>query len=251
MTSKTADNKTDVVLDDLCARNASVELHHISRRDELTVARTRLLGMDENVLYLDKPQSIGKKIHFRKGQRISVNTLVNGVRLRFETEVVDPSCKIELNENVRVRGLTLTRPVKIIDGQRRNDYRASTVCFDTIVVSVHVAGRLAPNASSIDASRFTGRMVNLSRGGLLIKVDREERQEYAYGKQYFASFVLPDDDKELTFWVELRHHRTILEGEADLLGMKFFQWPRDGYNRKQAATGRFIVEVQRRGLRNR
>jgi c-di-GMP-binding flagellar brake protein YcgR len=251
MTVKSADSKIDELLGELCDRNVPVELHHIKPNGELIVARSRLLGRDSTRLLLDKPQSIGQKVTFRAGHHLTVYTQIGGSRYRFETQVVEPFCKFDLNDEVRVRGLSISAPTQVADGQRRNDYRASTVSFDSIIVDAHEAGPHAPESCPVDAGRFAGQMVNLSRGGLLMKVAHSDRRDFGFGEQFFVTFALSDTDEALTFWGELRHDRRIRDGESHLIGFKFFHWPKDDFERKQRRLGQFVAEAQRLALRNR
>lgn len=236
------------ILEAACARNLSVEIHCQSS-GSLQVARSRLLAVDEAGAYLDSPQNDGRGIRFMEGVEVHVYLTVDDGWRMFRSRVTRSSCKIKLNATKTVLGMAISLPAQMEQTQRREDFRVSVACGEAIAAQLHTASHDDPNCCPLDAKRFGGRLVDLSAGGLALRVDASEHGSFRPGDRYFVSYVLPDGQGEMTCLVEVRHAGPILDGDATRLGVKFLPWnePETKFNIRRLT--RYGTELQRKGVR--
>lgn len=235
-------------LEAACARNQSVEIH-CQMSGSLQVARSRLLALDDAAVYLDSPQNDGKGIRFGQGAEVHIYLSVNDGWRMFRSRVTRSSCKIKLNSAKTVLGMAVSIPSRMEETQRRQEFRVSLACCESVTARLHMASRDDPNCCPLDVERFDGRLVDLSAGGLALRVDVSERRNFRVGEHCFVSYVLPDGQGEMTCLVEVRHTKSILDGEATRLGVKFISWnePETKFNVRRMT--RFGTELQRKGVR--
>jgi c-di-GMP-binding flagellar brake protein YcgR len=239
------------VLDEVCARNVSVELHAGAIRDRIVVSRTRILHADDETLYLDKPRTEGRSVAWSAGDVIDVHFSFRGKRYCFRSRVRQAHVIVNINATTRVRGISIVRPASIDSGQRRSDFRVSVASYDPIVVCMHDAPSIRPDVCPIDAGRFAGRLVNISVGGASVRVGSEQRRSFQDGDYFFISFSVPGEGCEQVFLAELRHARRILDGDAHLLGLQFQNWPEFEMRSKRKSLSRIVTDVERKHARRR
>jgi c-di-GMP-binding flagellar brake protein YcgR len=239
------------ILEEACARNLAVELHHTTLNDELFVARTRFLGMSGNTLFIDTPRSVGKPFTCARGKSISIYFQLNGLQFAFRSQVTQPECVVNLNQKKRVHGVGIARPERVEEGQRREDFRISLACIDPIVVWLHTVNDVEAGYSALDAPRFTGRLVDASRGGMCVLVDVEQQRNFREGDHFCATCVLPEKLLEITLLVQLRHTRRIRDGQAARLGLKFVHWAPEFTRPFLQDFARFCAHLERQSVRRK
>ncbi len=245
MRSATDINEGIALLQEACARNTPVELHHYSTTDELIVLRSRVLGMDAEHLYLDRAQRIGGTLTLRAGKTVTAYLLLHGKRYSFGTKVVHADCPVALNAQTQVRGMAVRKPRRVEEGQRREDFRISLACIDPIEAALHEVTSEDMNSCSLDAGRFVGRLVDISRGGCSVRVEAEERRSFMPGERFFIMFEASTHGG-LVLPVEMCHAREILEGEANRIGLKVLAWNRVITKPHIQRLARFCADVERR-----
>jgi c-di-GMP-binding flagellar brake protein YcgR len=258
------DGRTDLeksvqTIQEACDRNIPLELHYINNNvsnqrvePDILYAQTRMLGVDDTKIYLDAPQSIGKKVHLRIGWKVDAFFTYQNNLYTFRTAITDLNCLVELNQEKTVVGMCLATPMQIRVGQRREDHRINLVGLRPFPVDLHETNKEDPNACPITAKRFTGLGVNISRGGISIRMEGEQRFLPRFGQWFFLSFVLPDDTKPMFFLVELRNLREVEKSESRRFGFQFYRWPDSTRMReKQARLGRFLAAKERSTLRKK
>jgi len=244
------------ILQEACDRNVPLQLHYVNpnlskerTEPDVLVAYTRLLKVDKEKIYLDCPQHIGKQVRLCSGRRVDGYFTMQGVIFKFQTLVTDLNILIELNKHKKIVGMCLATPHLITEGQRREDHRISVSAREAIPVAVHEGINDTPGQTLLDAKRFRATIVNLSRGGVALKFEDENRFLLKYGQWYYLAFRLPDEKDELLFMAELRHITEILEGEARRVGFQFLNWPDALEMRsKLAILNRFLANTERSQL---
>lgn len=239
------------ILEGACARNAAMELHSRTASDELIVAKTRLLDLDRRHLYIDRPQINGKPTSPKRGHEYAAYLQLSGKWYAFRTRVANAGCSVKLNANTQVRGCAVSRPAKIEEGQRREDFRLSVASLDPVDVHFHEVHRKNPDVCPLDTKRFRGRLVDISRGGWAVRIDAQERRSFAIDELFFVSAMLPLNIGEITLLVQSRHCRSILRGEAFRIGFKFVNWNPGFTLQHLRAVGKFCRDLERHMIRRR
>ncbi len=248
---------TVAVLQEACDRNVPVELHYLnpagSRQGlapDILHAQARLLAIDDEHVYLDSPQDIGKHVQIGRGRQVDAYFVFQGKIYKFRSTVTKVQCLVELNRKKRIVGMSLAAPRKVAEGQRREDHRVSLASQDPIKVSLHEAPQDDPDSCPITARRFKGLAVNLSRGGISVRVDGNDRHRFVVGRYFYVSFRLPEDAEEMIFLAEARHSVEILRGAAGRVGFQFLRWPNQiEMRQKTKRLGQYLNEVERSSLR--
>ena len=244
-TTNTKKDKCAEILDSACARNLPVEIHYTNSEDELVIARSRILAVDEENVFLDSPSSDAGSYSPERGQEISAFLLLNKQRLCFDTHVTKSRCFVDLNEQTKVAGFAVSRPKKVGEAQRRQDFRMSVASISHIEVRMHGVLDSDTHKCPIDSVRFHGALVDISRGGICVTVDASQRQKFVTREQIFADFLLPQGHGEIVMLSELRHVKQILNGDANKIGLRFVPW-NPQFTKPQIQTiSRFCADLQR------
>ncbi len=246
---KTETNTSSRTLESACARNVSVELHQSGADDEVLVAFSRLLDLDVRNVYLDKPKSRGTPLAFGQGKVVDVHLSLAGDRYVFRARVTQPVCTVKLNASTRVRGMSLSRPTVLDDGQRREDFRVSLASIDPVDVHFHTFDTGNVNRCQVDAERFRGQLIDLSRGGISVRVAVEDRATLRVDEQFFVHCRFPDDVGEITMLAQVAHVRSIVHGEAVRAGLRFLPWCQSFTAPHHETIARFSIDQQRRSIR--
>lgn len=246
-------DKCNAVLGEAVARGLPVELQLLDEQCELKVAKTRLIAMDGEVLYLDAPEADLERIHIRRGQVCDASFCIDDNRYVFETEVITGKTLIRLNEQKSVLGLILRRPMSILHGQRRNHFRVSLVNEEAVVVSLHAADEDAETGAvscPIAGPRFHARLVNLSAGGVSLLARASDVGDVLVGGRLFLALKLPGDESVYEMYCDVRQRRAISDGAAVRLGLRFKAWPDlRTLSRQQEHLQRHITILQRQQLK--
>lgn len=246
----TRDGQTAALLAEACARNSSIELQYDAPGGETMVAKSRILGLDGDHLFLDHPQSIGKVVEFKTGQAIDAYLVLADTRYAFRSLVTELGCIVEINDRKRVVGIVIRRPANIRPGQRRSGFRVGLLGVDAIEPRLHTAIADDRGICPVDAHVFTATLVNLSIGGAGLRVDRADGVQLKLNDPLFMTFFLPGEEEEFYFLTEVRQTRPIDGENAMRAGLKIKAWPtRRDLERTQQRLQRYITEVQRRKLR--
>ncbi len=236
------------LLREACARNAAAELHYRTGDDQLVTARVRLLDVDAETIYTDRPQSIGKSVRFRERQVVVVHFLLSGTRYAFRARVVKPHCFVQLNANQRVPGMAIGQPGAIRPHQRRADFRMSLASHKVVAV-IHRGSAEDGGSCPVQARPLKALLTNISAGGVCTVVDRAEARDWRLGDTFFVNFELPAVDDDFHMMAELRHTRPIHDGLSVVAGLKFRPWSLVRMRAVVRRITRFIASEQRRQLR--
>lgn len=250
MSTKTNQVSSDVhdAIDRACARNAPAELHY-SANNETHIARIRLIKIEGNEIYADAPLSSDSKTALSKHQPVIIHTMIDNTRYAFQTRVERVFTMVDLNAKKRIRAITFAIPRQIKQQQRREYYRVSVAGHDDIRIDFCPTLPDRSDCCSIDAKHFSGRLVNISTGGLLVIVPVSQHRGFRFGERFFVEFELPDIEDPFQLSVEMRHFRKVHENTDTLVGLKFktdVNWP---VRPLVQQITRFIANEERRQLR--
>lgn len=244
------DNLTDAeILAAGCERNARVEIHKHTGDATIPVARARMMCMDEERLYLDEPQTIGKQVEMGKGTAVDAFFSLGDGLFTFSTTVASMNCRVRLNGAKTLIGMALDIPRTIKQGQRRSRYRTSLAMQTPIKVSMHQASSDL-GSSPIDADRVEGRLVDASEGGFGVMLDFDRPLKYKLYEKWVVQFHIPGEPDLTLLGCELRQIRTIREGESMKLGLLALPWPDQRAMRSQMLPlTKYLTSVERRLLK--
>jgi c-di-GMP-binding flagellar brake protein YcgR len=249
MTEKTQTADIDVpeLLAMACARNLSVEFH-FEEDNEFRRARTRLLKIDGQTLHIDLPKCIGKRFTLRSRQIVTVYFRLAQTDYAFKSQVIGPIISTGLNHKKRVEGAVLRMPSSVRQQQRRNDYRVS-IALHNIAASFGRLDNAKSDRAPIGATRYEGRVVNLSGGGVAVTVAAVAGLKFRVNDQYRITFDLPGVEQCLVLPVEVRSVRTMHNHQTLLIGFEFRARYQAENRRQIHQICKFITEEQRRQIR--
>lgn len=246
MTQTEATCRVDEVLTEACDRNTAVELHVHMRGGGLVVAKSRIVKIDDQQLYLDKPEATGQKLNLQDGLPLDVHFAIRRERFFFKSTLTDARAHINVNEHNKIIGLTIARPTAIKSGQRRNDFRVELANMRRIDVLLHDAATVKPDLCPLDTKRFSAELIDVSAGGLRVKVDRSERDEFHATDRFFALFPLPDDLRtDAVFLVKPVHWSASEDRSQNFVGLQLIPWPEVEFARNQRRLARFVAKIER------
>lgn len=246
---KTRPQPAESILAEACARNLPVELRQ-KESDDRTVARSRILAADDDLLLFDEPQRIGGTLHFSRGQQLEVYLLLRDRLYTFDTTVERGRCVVDLNARKQVTGMAVRRPEYVHDAQRRLTFRVSLACLDPIRVEVHECDQAPGDCAPLDAEHFRGTLVDISLGGAAVTIGGVQAAAFEIGQPLFIGFRLPHDDTRFELRADVRQVRSFQDDTVVRLGIRFHPWPTTHeFDHRQIVLQRFITEVQRRSLK--
>jgi c-di-GMP-binding flagellar brake protein YcgR len=237
------------VLRQACQRNTPAELHFPHEGAGLITARVRMLRIEEDQIYVDRPQAGGSPLSLDPGRSVTVHFLVGGTRYAFDSRIRRPHCLVQLNASQQIAGTALAIPAEVRQQQRRADFRLSLAGYEGVVAKIHAGVREGGGSCAIDARVVSARLVNISTGGLGVLLDTSATAGWRVGAVFFMSFSLPEVEVEFCMMTELRHLERIHEGASTVAGFIFLPWelcPLQPYARR---ISRFIATEQRKQLR--
>lgn len=231
-----------------CARNQAIDLHY-KHDGQPKIAHARLIEYTDEELRIDRPSTDGREALLTEQQEITAFFADDSRFYSFATRILQTRVRMELNRDKRILGVTLETPTQIIEEQRRHAYRLSLAKYE---VKVFLSdGSVGADTLQDDPKRLTGRIVNLSVGGMAVLVPIKGVPPLRSGELFAATFSLPNQDDPLYYIAELRHVRRVRDGLNGLAGFRFTsQGPRDVVRQSQRIH-QFIIGEQRRHLRRR
>jgi len=168
-----------------------MEIHAVQRSSGVTViARTRLLGINDENLIFDSLQYRPNSDRIPVGATVEARFLLDGKRYGFVSRFLKDRVVFQLNKQQRLRGIALAKPASVSEEQRRNNFRVSLVGSKATPVSIVRAHDQISDACRIDGYVGTGQIVNLSASGMGLQVDRSVLPKAAEGELYYLTFDL-------------------------------------------------------------
>ena len=237
------------ILDRLCARNQSVELHYVHNGVRRT-ARARLLELRDDVVLLSRPQAIGSAVVLRERTVVNVYVLDHGEMYSFQTRVQRGMIRVRLNAEKTIPGAELVVPARLDRQQRRNRYRVS-VARHEIAVTLHEMCDAEHMSTPLGARHFDGQLTNVSGGGFAAVFDLQHARGVDVGVKLFASFQLPESDWYFGLPVEVRHVRRTHDDTRVVVGFAALHLQNPYVYAQMCQVDQFAIDEQRRRIRRK
>lgn len=237
------------MLDEACARNLSAEMHY-ELENELRTARMRLIRIGDEGIEVDMPQAIGQEVALEAGAEVKVYFSRDQEFYAFDTTVRRSVVSVDLNKRKRVTGMVLALPAELVRQQRRQDFRVSLSRHE-LAVTCHDLPEGETAAAPRDAWQYTGRLVNISRGGVAAIFDASAVQGLAARTSLFLICQLPEIDAPVLLPVEVRNIRRVHEGQKRVVGLVYIDTDNPLFRAAYQLIDEFIAAEQRRQLRKR
>lgn len=238
------------LLKSACERNMPVEIHKHTGDAATPVARARMMCMDNERLFLDEPQTIGKIVKMGKNTPVDVYFFVGDQLHMFSTTIASMQCRVRLNVSKILVGMALNLPSKVQQGQRRARFRTSLSTYTPIPITLIEASDDL-NSSPIDAARFEGRLVDGSDGGLGILLDFDRPRKFRIYGRWFVHLHLPGASERTLLGCELRQVRTLRKNETMKIGLMTLPWPNTRAMRERMRPLALLMTSVEREFRQR
>ena len=237
------------LLEQACSINLSAEIHY-DRDETLCTARCRLLWINDEELRTDSPQCIGKQVALVPDEEVTVYFVLDDKHYSFRTNVIKAVMGVDLNAETHVVGMSIHIPDEIREQQRRQNFRVALSAYD-IRVDAHEAHAEVPECAATECVRFSGRLINISTGGLGLLVEARPGLKFKMWAPLYLEFCLPDEPTPLILLVEIKHIRTFPERDRFVFGLQFV--PIDGVDTRMPfrSIRTFATAEQRRQMQNR
>jgi c-di-GMP-binding flagellar brake protein YcgR len=236
------------VLANFCDRNAAAELRLARPHGDPLFLRVRLLALQPDRLYVDRPDSGAHLLV--EGQRLEVFINTGTIRWAFATVVLERRAMLQLNAQQRIPAVVLRVPQEMTNNQRRRDYRVS-VASRGIACTVIEASRQFPYACDLDAMRWNAVVANISARGAGLLIHPTGPLGIVAGQQLFMDFCLPEVDGGFHLAGEVRHVRAVQDSNRYVLGIRFLPLPTCQDRALWRTLNQFVVDEQRRKLRRK
>ena len=231
-------------------RNSNLEIQFEDEDGVLVVAKCRVIELDDQYVYLDEPQCIGRDLKLRPRQQIDAYLTVDETLYVFRASVNRLKCLVKLNDRKRVVGVVLERPRNIAAGQRRRYFRVSLLGQEPVPVKLHGALNDGSGATAIETWQASGSLINLSVSGAAVRVDNVAPRVIPVDSNLFLNFHLPGNDEPFRFMARVRQVREIDQGIALRVGIDFMPKPSRRYVQiQQRLVQKFVTEIQREHLK--
>ena len=205
--------------------------------------RARLLevGRDQKLL-VEMPPRPGAAQALRRAAAVHVLVMNHGQRWTGRSPVLGTQ-RYQLNERNHVLALQLGGTTDVRSAQRRRFYRANTAAIEMPnVLLAAVDDQLAKEIGPLEA-----RMLNISGGGLGLRLEGREVRQVLTGQVYCCRFQLPGDQEGMVVNARIVHAEPTRD-RALYLGMSF-EFADDAHRQRvQDRIIRFTTRLEREQL---
>ena len=177
--------------------------------------------------------------------------MLNGNRWQFESTILKLGIAVRLNAHETLMGVSLARPKQVEPSQRRDDYRISLAGFEPIELRMVAAHPDIAGACLLDGPKATGRIIDLSAGGMAVLVKRGPIREFKRNELYYLSASLPGLEVPFELLGSVSHARLLHEGLSLRVSFAFADWGLGTLMSDQSRIARFIADCQRNRMRRR
>ncbi len=237
------------LLERACARNQPAEIHY-TEANELRSARGRLIAIDDETISLDKPQCIGREPNLISDTPLRVYFMFDGAYFGFKSVVACSSLDVDLSRRKRVTGMTIRIPTRVREEQRRQDFRLSLAKHE-ITAELHETTPDNISAAPVGAVRFSVRLTNISTGGVAALCAAAKCPKLLEWDVFYLRFDLAGVPEPLVLPAEVRHLRSLRDGEVRVIGLRFISAKEPAMRAQIQQINRFIADQQRIQLREK
>jgi hypothetical protein len=183
--------------------------------------RTRAIAQHEGILWVEMPQEdqLPKDCRFRIGQRLGVSFSVAHRKFVFAARV-DYLELYREEDGTQARAVRLDRPESMRKVERRLHKRLALPFDEMTRATFWLGGWLArPVEASVEAPVWSGRVLNISDGGLLVRTSYEAAKYVEVGDILGVQVLFGQEEQAAFVDAQLRH--VARDGEMALLGFQF------------------------------
>ncbi|GJM24268.1 MAG: hypothetical protein DHS20C16_06830 [Phycisphaerae bacterium] len=238
------------VLQGLCARNVSGDIHYALNSEHFRTARFRFLTIESDAICIDQPHNIDEEVSVKSGEGITVYFTQGNDRWSFESRVEKLRRIVRLNDKKRVVGMALALPESLRIQQRRDDYRVGVASLGKRCQVVKESD-LCPDACDVTAKAYPCTIRDISAKGMAIVLYASEMPRVQNGTRFFVEFELGDGHGVRVAIAKLCHSKTIGAEHKQLWGLRFVPMPTVDFEEQKADLAHFVAEVQRMKLRRK
>lgn len=244
------DGERDTILSQACARNLPIEVTLVGGPEPVTL-RSRLLKTGESLI-IEAPTREGSSVLLHPDEHLNVLMMFGGQRYGFRTLVRDRG-RMHLGGEVQVSTLALEYPQKLLKLQRRRFFRVRIPGLQPLVVKCILRKEGEEDSSKDDGFvRFDTSAVDISSGGIAIKVPSGHASAVVIGRKAALVFRLQGFPRPLRLLAEIRNVRTTKESGETVAGLQFVEWHKTLAGRKAInIITRFVVRRQLTELKKR
>lgn len=226
------------VLHDACERNAAADFFYEDASGERELAHVRLLMVDEDAVYIDRPQQGLKVIPLWPRLPVTVCFQLKRDRYEFRTIVRDTRLLIEVKQGQRVPACALLMPRAVHKEQRRLDYRVSLASFEPIISLVRSVNWQPEETEDEQGTEdrqetddgcekcpptFKAQLMNISAGGISAFTKDRMADSLGTGEELMVVFKLPMVREIFRFHVRVAHKKQNDHNRSWLLGLRFLR----------------------------
>ncbi len=231
--------------------NITISLAETSRKSMVYTSRFFDFYRKDNTIIIDIPVGVGETYEpLVKGDKINVYFQYSGFRFYFHSKILG-KLKYELNKTTKIPAYKIKLPEKLLDGERRNYFRVPTSHGNPIIAKFIVYPKgldiviIEPDHPDSIPKVFEGTIIDISAGGVAIKVD-EGKEELKVGDKIDMKFRLKKEDfDELEISGIIRNERVYYNTDSKVFGVEFIPERSVEYKRAINKISRYVIERQR------
>ncbi len=238
------------VLQGLCARNVSGDIHYALHSNPIKTARFRFLTLEKDAVCIDQPHNIDEDVSLHSGEGITVYFTQGNDQWSFESRVEKMRRLVRLNDKKRVVGMALAIPAELKIQQRRRDYRVGVASLGQYCRIMRASARFE-NACDLATTSHPCVIRDISARGMAIVLHAKELLDAKNGMTFFVEYELDDECGRKVAAAKLCHKKSIGTEHKQLWGLRLIPLPTVDFAEQKAELARFVADVQRKKLRRK
>ncbi len=238
------------ILQGLCARNVSGDIHYALSSEQIKTARFRFLAVEENAICIDQPHNVDEEVSVESGESITIYFTQGNDRWSFESRVEKMRRIVRLNDKKRVVGMALMLPAQLRIQQRRSDYRVGVASLGQYCRIMRESDR-ARGACELTENSYPCTIRDISACGMAVVLFAKGLRNAKPEMRFFIEFEMGDGRGIRVVLANLCHTETIGAEYKQLWGLRLVPMPAVDFEEQKADIAHFVADVQRMKLRRK
>lgn len=187
--------------------------------------RTRAIAQSGKVIWVEKPKTdhLSPDYDFAPGEKVGVTFSMSYRKFVFAARTMGQE-RYRLDEDTESTALTLEVPQVMHKVERRLHDRLDMSSEEVTRASFWLGGWEArPEEASVEAPIWSGRILNVSTGGLLVRTSYEAAKYVEVGDILGVHMTFGGTEQSVFVDAQLRH--CARDGEMALVGLQFVEDP--------------------------
>jgi hypothetical protein len=197
------------------------------------------------VLWVEKPKMdhLPTPYEFTAGEQVGVSFSVSHRKFVFAAKTLGHEI-YRLDQETKSTALTLEMPKVVHKVERRLHDRLDLSCEEVIRASFWLGGWEArPEEATVESPVWSGRILNVSSGGLLVRASYEAAKYVEVGDILGVHITFGESGQSVFVDAQLRH--CARDGEMALVGLQFVEDPVRPESNVGVRTIRKMITEQR------